>query len=1276
LRHLLDWQRVDRDVSGIGGEAMSSGWTLSNVALATTAIFLFHGFVLAPVAARALRRADVHRVGYWSAVTAAVDASKLVWMMLALSSLITWGAISLAGTLGGETAAAAQSAINRLRYIRAAIVSLEQGGSLLLLGLASAALLFWIWRYNARRVAGVIEQVRMAQAEDLFEKLKQGTLPELEPDDAMQRIGGIIGALKARQQQVEKTYAEAANDTEKTRLAAERARLASDEQTALRAYVANDIERRIDVSPLEALEGDIPRPARTFSERLGRFLISRGLLQRLNWGQRGLLLLNLLMAIPTVLVAAQADVAQRLDAREFRLAELRVDFTARERAAELSTAIEAAKNNKQADNTPQPNQVQITQTANHVGQVFERSLGETFGRLVRSSRSGDQLTPAELIKARADMRAAKARREVLLISAADRPDGGIYVDTDPIKPGELALPTGSVSRAAEPERTIPGLLDSSMNAASDLAREDGKPLTAIGRAMARQVQELMMTSATARDAVMSASASFQEVARPSQVANILLAEIFSGTSHVATADFMTPEMSAWLNQTVSAPVGDRVTAALSNSFRATLIETRDLAKATAVLGEVASNALATADFSALKPTIEASLPNDAENAEIMRSRHPGLRQSQDAKVAATQHDLTKAVYTAQLDPRDLGREQEKQLEAAISRAGATQSFEDIVPPTTSAPPPGAGPGPQPGGGGGGTGGGGGGGGTGGGGGIGGGGGGGGGRPHGEARAAVRPSSMASVARGRSFTALRGFARVGGVLIGREPEAGTPPLDFPVFEWTRDGSGLRFHLGAADGSTVDAGPFHASVVHGALAYAADGRALTATMISAEPLRDLKILLHPALLDTSLGCRAISIDRFADETTGQDKYPERSRAERGFQANVLLYEIARAAIIDSVVDQLTADDADDLKQSAASAHALIAQIQAPGGGDDADTLSTLIGAAASVDPAGRSASGLHRFDHFSRDVVGLVEACQGPNVKATDFVTCTRDRSKKDFGPKDFPSIRDKLVSAVMPVPTYQIWSGVREAPFSPDPRLSFFTKRGPDTIQFMVQVAFTSKPYQKILRNGGKSDEAGDQTDPYEFGNLKISDRVLEMVAANPEKRDVFDGIVEFTALQRLFRLAFDGRLGGAFPVEKLAELESATRVDVKQQSTPRWNPHGGEFSFLLQVASALPRMPAELKSRAEACLKANGMPAQAPAGDAALQPLYDAWRHRAPLSSSDWAAACVFPDNAAPSSPQASNASMIDLTKFSQGFPATRDLRHSLGVDAAERSDAQACGPL
>lgn len=488
----------------------------------------------------------------------------------------------------------------------------------------------------------------------------------------------------------------------------------------------------------------------------------------------------------------------------------------------------------------------------------------------------------------------------------------------------------------------------------------------------------------------------------------------------------------------------------------------------------------------------------------------------------------------------------------------------------------------------------------------------------------------------------------------------------------DASGVRFHFGASDGSTIDAGPFHASVVHGALGYAADGRSLTATMISAEPLHDLKIVVHPALLDTSLGCRAISIDRFADETTGEDQYPERARAERGFRADVTLYEMARAAIIDSVVDRLDTKAADYLKELAAPAHALIEQIQSAGDGSDGVKLREIIATAAGVDPSTRAGSGLHRFDHFSQVVVGLVEACQRPGVTADAFVNCTRDRSRRDFGATNVQTMREKIISVAKPVPTFQIWSGVRETPFTPDPKLSFLTNPGPGSIQFMVQVAFTSPPYQKILRDGGKRDEASDQTEPYEFENLKITDKVLEMVAANPQKRDVFDGVVEFTALQRLFRLALAGQLGTEFPVEKLADLEFATRDDVKRQPTPRWTPHGGDINFLVNLVSNLSEMPAGQKAKAAACLKANGIAAQRPADDAGLQSLYDDWKRRVPISSPEWTQACVFQTTPA----SAVSETISNLIQYSQQFPAIRDLRHSLGVDVADRSDPERCGPL
>jgi hypothetical protein len=46
--------------------------------------------------------------------------------------------------------------------------------------------------------------------------------------------------------------------------------------------------------------------------------------------------------------------------------------------------------------------------------------------------------------------------------------------------------------------------------------------------------------------------------------------------------------------------------------------------------------------------------------------------------------MMRTLYTAQLDPLVPSDEHEKQMQAAIDRAGATQSYEDVVPPTTGA----------------------------------------------------------------------------------------------------------------------------------------------------------------------------------------------------------------------------------------------------------------------------------------------------------------------------------------------------------------------------------------------------------------------------------------------------------------------------------------------------------------------------------------------------------------------------------------------------------------
>lgn len=131
----------------------------------------------------------------------------------------------------------------------------------------------------------------------------------------------------------------------------------------------------------------------------------------------------------------------------------------------------------------------------------------------------------------------------------------------------------------------------------------------------------------------------------------------------------------------------------------------------------------------------------------------------------------------------------------------------------------------------------------------------------------------SVSRARSYLRLRGFARVGGVLIGRPPRElpGTPALNLTDFRYTIDPSpapALRMRFARNDGTAFELGPYDPAIAHFALAYAADGRPTTVTILPASPLHDQKILLHPALVETGMGCRTIRLDQFVDEFTGNN------------------------------------------------------------------------------------------------------------------------------------------------------------------------------------------------------------------------------------------------------------------------------------------------------------------------------------------------------------------------------------------------------------------------
>ncbi len=100
----------------------------------------------------------------------------------------------------------------------------------------------------------------------------------------------------------------------------------------------------------------------------------------------------------------------------------------------------------------------------------------------------------------------------------------------------------------------------------------------------------------------------------------------------------------------------------------------------------------------------------------------------------------------------------------------------------------------------------------------------------------------------SFAEMDVDRHVGGVVFGRPPENPMDALDFRDITWTTSNQTILLHLDRGDGQRITIGPFDRQIIHQALAYAADGRKVPATVLNTSPLSDQKVTIHPALLDT--------------------------------------------------------------------------------------------------------------------------------------------------------------------------------------------------------------------------------------------------------------------------------------------------------------------------------------------------------------------------------------------------------------------------------------------
>lgn len=429
----------------------------------------------------------------------------------------------------------------------------------------------------------------------------------------------------------------------------------------------------------------------------------------------------------------------------------------------------------------------------------------------------------------------------------------------------------------------------------------------------------------------------------------------------------------------------------------------------------------------------------------------------------------------------------------------------------------------------------------------------------------------------NFKLLRGFSRIGGVLIGQDAANPDQTLDFIDMSWKALPSGIGLTFTRADGTKIEFEPRPTSLIAQALTYAADGRPVTATMTRATPLRDLKILAHPTLVDTGVGCRAIEIDRFVDTFLSSD--PDGKDVLKGVNAaldDVTLYDYAMRAFSFGYLQNF--QKTDRVKRLS---DAILQDLDYRASRVNLEDIDPK----AAFDPGHSPLTVKKEF--FEAHVVDGMRACLADAKGAVDELGKCMIRKGQAFT-GDAQGLFDEATEFIP-------WSGVRERDWSLDPDLAF-AKNGPPGDQ-LYPFDFVEQLAALGPANFASANDAFVDPQPFVFPayQQQVTKIVIKGVSGDQASRDLLEDMRQFTLLQRLFRAVLAGELGKRFPLGKLGLLADATNSAVQSVHTPRWTPHPGalEQEYLLRMESLASALNStkkydDLVNQERSCLAAMG----------------------------------------------------------------------------------------
>lgn len=1169
------------------------------------AALLLHYIAAPALRSRLERKSSTPRLataGLLGLTEFAASASLIVSISVALAGLalfafIAWG--QAAGGSGQLDVVAA--AVQRLGTIHEQLQALQFGLIAGAICLLLAALAYVSWRGRRAQYSTLIEKAREAEFDALVEKAKYGSLPELPPNAEMLRATEIIDQLQTSIARIADENPDKSIDELEPGQKSELERLLDERQQVAQARAFVDIIRRVEVG-VDRSKLDLGAP-KGWLGKIGTFFISRGLFNTFGGFGRVLFVLSLMALVggSVVAVGASDETASRLALAVDDLENIEIDLSAQDAAKTWREALAVAEAEAPppaedtqsddgwcVDDSPECDETVLEQLAAGFEDAYARAAIRRLGVSTTTipNRRG--------IAARTAILAQAAQRPVSIgVGLGDAPPHSIGVQDGPGN-GIGRLEAEDYLRTADQRVETPA-----RKQFKDFLRTEMRD----GNPAAWKIIKHKLAPFAAQFAQLPAKAAIQQE---------LALRLMGALAEIPPGDL---------------PYGDALEESLRKAgvHKATFdIQSRIYAK-DLLLGVAPDDAALRVEVSADSATarggvraserarLQALAPEISySNAPaLIENRPPTLVRFEEAhvdfdRVRVAVDDYERAVTAG-------GRAAPQSIEAIAG-------FDDYFPGWRDGQPAGGG-------------------------------GGGGGAGPATPRpiiteAALRPVQVAEVRSpafksSRNFFRLSGSRRIGGVLIGRAATDDAVVLDFRVLTWRSQGPEIVLSLKRSDGAVIDLPPADPEIVHLALVYAAEGRPIAATMTKATPLLELKIQLHPALLDTSLGCRAIEVDRYVDTYSGADPTVEQARSAANDPLMLYNYAWARRNLAlvarsapTSVPESLSAQIVSFAERNA---NRILANE------------TTLAAAAiaferkeALFEPQSLLVS---KSDYFDPNLVDTMKYCSSATSLGA-FGACIVDEVAAD------PRFDDETQrnAAVAPPPQYEVWSGVRERAWTRDADLAFAGAgaRATSPLEFMLQTAFATLPYfAPNVENWWEEEQPrlNDTVDesPWQFPSLgtRVDDVVRIAVATDAGRQDELRSIEEFVHLQRLFRTALDGKLGEQFPVQKLADLTIATRDDVTEVRTPRWNARTGllELSFLRTTRREIEEQRAgALADAAQSCVNAF----------IDLEP-----SALSKLTAEEWDSKCVF---------ESTDEGAMELAAYSLEASKARALRKSLGV--------------